>query len=97
MIGATVSCKAEFQLTMLNEFDCLNLRRKRNQERTMMPKTRTDNERFDEYGLRATLFGSRTSNKMRVCDNVTTAEINCGPDPLMVMKLNVILNAMAAG
>ena len=63
----------------------------------MMRKTRTDDERFDEFGLRATLFGSRTSNEMWARDDVTMVVIDCGPDHLMVMKLNAISNAKAAG
>ena len=100
VIGATVSSRAEFPVRMLNEFDCANLRRKRHRERTMrtmMLKKRTDDERFNEFGLRATLFGSRTSNEMWTRDDVTMAAINCGPGLLMVMKLSAISNAMTAG
>jgi len=58
-----------------------------------MPKTQTDNERFNEFELHATLFGSRTSRDMWGRYDVTMAVITCGPGPLMGTELNAIAHA----
>jgi len=89
--------KAELDMRILNEFERTSLRRKRNREATMASTTRTD----DEFGLDASVFGMRTSNKMwarddasMARDDISMAAIKGGPCPPMMMRTNASANAM---
>ena len=81
-------------MTILNESECENLCRTRNCETIMVRTTPTDDNRFNEFELRATLFGSRRmSSDMWARDDVTRAVIACGPGPVMETELNASANA----
>ena len=82
---------------MLNEFERTSLPRKRNREATMVSTTRTD----DEFGLDASVFGTRTSNEMWARDEVSMtpneismAAIKGGPCPPMMLRMNASASAM---
>ena len=83
--------KEELVLQILNEFERTSLCQKRNCEATIVPSAQTD----DEFGLDASVFGTRTSNKMWARDDISMAAIKGGPCPPMMMRMNASARAMA--